>query len=257
MRPLSGVHPFTDREPPAHAKPDGVAYDCPNCRDSGWLVQDDGGNGTAYQCPCANPAENPKLLRGRMRLCGMETGEIDAAFEPWDSEFSPKPSWAHRWLVWAMAGCDPEERPEGLEGGQINPRLLTLLGEPGRGKTKTAGVLLRLYIGYGGTGGMWARVPEAFDRVQQERFDRTSEYEQRLKDAKLLVLDELGKEHRANRDLIASTVYEWICYRERRRTITLFTGNILKLGELGDAALESRLASGIYQLMTGEDYRDR
>lgn len=259
MKQLAEAHGIDpDRQPPAHA-PQETDYDCDPCRDTGWTTREDGGNGTAVQCPCSDPAKNPRLLRGLMGSAGMETGEIDAAFGDWDERAgeSPKPTFARRWLVWAMSGCDPAAMPVDLETMPINPRLLTLLGLPGTGKTKTLGVVLRLYIGYGGRGALWARVPEAFDLVQQQRFEGSSAYEDRIKAAQILFLDELGVAHRAKKELIADTVHEWINYRERRSRITAITTNAENLGDLGDGRLEDRLASGIYRLMKGPSYRDQ
>lgn len=259
MKQLCDAHGIdADRQPPAHALPDAV-YDCGACRDSGFVVVPDGGAGEARQCKCTRPENSNKVLRALMGSAGMKTGEIDAAFSPWDPDVSPPPVWAREWLAWAMTGCH-DEQPVSLPERMLNPRLLTMLGLTGRGKTKTAGVLMRLYISNGGRGGLWVRIPDedGFDLVQRQRKeDGFSTLEGDITNAPFVVLDELGSSYRGKNQTIAETANEWIHRRERRGGLTAITTNAESLGDLQAGRLESRLASGLYRLMEGPDYRDR
>lgn len=240
-------------------EPKSTPVRCEKCRGRGWRIEEDGGAGCAIKCECRDPAANPQLLRRRMVEAGMEIDEIESAFTDWDETVQPRPVWSRQWLDWVLTGTK-EGYPKPLaEHGPLprNPWVLTLLGGPGRGKTKTAAVLMRRYISGGGSSGLWIRGPEAFDRVQAERSEvGDSAYELRLSSASLLVLDELGLHHRAQAEVMAATTAEWLCRRQRRRLPTVITTNAESLSDLGDSRLESRLAEGFYRLMAGPDYRD-
>lgn len=250
-------------------------YGCDRCRDRGWYVEPDGGAGTAKRCPCQSVADQ-RYLKVKLGNAGLEADEIESAFSPWDESAQPKPLFAAEWLDWALTGAEgePGEHLAALIAATGRPRSpwsLTLLGIPGTGKTKTAAVLARRYLIAGGQNLIWARIPEAFDRVQRERFADVGAalYEDRLTSAGLAVLDEQGFAHRANAELMADTVAEWILRRHRRHLPTVLTSNAASLAELlpsgrtgpatGIGRLASRLAAGVYKLMGGEaprDYRD-
>ena len=236
-------------------------YKCPTCKDQGWIVEPDGGAGGAARCNCLNPRHNPVLLLSRLRATGMEQDELDSAYKPWDESAQPKPEWARHWLTWALTGGKgewPSILTEKLGPRPKSPWVLTLLGKPGRGKTKTAAVLMRIYIKQGGTGGLWVLPTEGYDRVQGERKrDGESEYEQRISTAQFLVLDEFGRTHRKDHESIMTTVNEWLYRRGRRWLPTVIATNADKLEDLGDPRITSRLSAGASAKMGGPNYRDK
>jgi hypothetical protein len=255
-----------------HVVVDEPVYDCEACRDRGVKVvlKDHRGVATFAACECqgqklaparsralkGNPAEVKRLLK----LAGLEKQELLDAWSPWDENLQKKPTFARNWLFWALrdaADCpvscwsgDPPRAPR-------SPWSLCLLGEPGRGKTKTAATLSRMFLEAGGTGLRWARVPEAFDTVQGERrTESLRSAEKSIVSASLLVLDELGAAHRYNVETMNATVEEWLAARERRRFPTIVTTNATGLDQL-EGRIASRLSAGVYRIMKStKDARD-
>lgn len=236
--------------------------DCPDCGDSGWKRVEDGGAGIAVRCGCRSPATNADLAKRRLRHAGLEAEEILSAWASWDETLQPKPLFASDWLFWALRDAQ-EACPASCWAGTPrrpprSPWSLCLLGLPGRGKTKVAATLARLYVEAGGSGLRWARTPEAFDTVQGERrLEGSSPMEKAITLAPLLVLDELGVGHRRDPETMTGTVDEWLAARERRRLPTVLTTNAQGIDAL-DARIASRLSAGVYREMASEtDARDR
>lgn len=226
-------------------------YECAACRDSGWRRVANGDRVT--KCECRLPRNNPAIIRASMELAGMEADEIRSAFTPWDTSHQERPSFAREWLFSTLSG--------GNEGVR-NPWCLGLLGLPGRGKSKTAAVCVRLFIESGGSNPLWVRVPEGFDRIQDER--RSDAYleegalEKKIERSGLCVLDDFGIAHRSNPDLMEETVNEWLARRHRRHLLTIITANAEDPSGLGAPRIESRIAEGVYRTMTADtDYRDQ
>lgn len=230
-----------------------AAYDCATCSDRGWRLSDDGGQGTAVRCECQSPANNRKLVRESMIAAGMRADELASAWGEWDKEHQPEPKFAREWLEAGLVGD---------VGTELSPWCLGLLGKPGRGKTKAAAVLMRIFIQLGGRAPLWVRVPEAFDLVQAER--RTEAYleqgsfEVRIRRAGLVIFDDFGIVHRANTGLMEATVCEWLAQRHRRHFLSVITCNAAKLEDIGAPRIESRIAEGVYREMeAATDYRDQ
>ena len=251
---------FAERTPELELKPpapamliDEARHDCQTCRDSGWRRIEDGSEYRFTRCECQLPANNPRLVRRSLAGAGMKAEEIESAFGTWDTGHQPKPTFARKWLADALSGVTDSAN---------NHWCLTLLGEPGRGKTKTAAVLMRLFIKAGGTNALWVRVPEGFDQVQAERMSgaylEEGALEKRIAEADLVVFDDFGITHRSDGDLVEATVNEWLARRHRRHGLSVITANALELDQLGAPRIESRIADGVYRVMEAStDYRDR
>lgn len=239
-----------------------LAVRCEVCNDRGWTTAGDEGAGTAVRCACQLPPHDGDRLRAKLAAIGFEAREIDAAWTPWDDRHQPRPEWARAWLAWVLTGAvgDP---PEGVQGGRRSPWCLSLVGAPGCGKTKTAATLTRIYVSQGGDGAIWARVPELYDRVMRERAEfGWSDFERRAEQAWFLVLDEAGREHRRRREseresAIDQLIGEVLMRRHRRELLTILTAN-LRIQELGDGAVESRIREGCWREMGSKlgDFRD-
>lgn len=239
-----------------------VGVRCTVCLDRGWTTAEDDGAGLAVRCACQLPPHDGDRLRTKLAAIGLEAEEIESAWTPWDDRHQPKPEWARAWLAWVLTGAEGDP-PDGVEGGRRSPWCLSLVGPPGCGKSKTAATLIRIYVGQGGDRALWCRVPELYDRVMRERGEHGhSDFESRSEKARLLVLDEAGREHRRRRpsereSAIDILVGEILMRRHRRRLLTVITAN-LSIRDLGDGAVESRLQEGCWREMGSKlgDYRD-
>ena len=232
-------------------------YDCTTCRDTGFrrmeATEADYGHPTVTRCECRLPRNNSRLVKQAMAHAGMKADEIESAYGRWDETHQAKPEFAREWLEGAMTGD---------LAGVTSPWCLGLLGEPGRGKSKTAAVCMRLFIEAEGKRPLWIRVPEGFDQVQAERrsdvYLAESALEKRIERAGLVVFDDFGITHRADPDLIENTVNEWLARRHRRHGLSIITSNAPTLGQIGAPRIESRIAEGVYRVMQADaDYRDR
>lgn len=240
-----------DEIPDAWIAPD-PSYDCDTCRDTGFERIEVAGESRVRRCGCRDPASNQKLVRAAMAAAGMQVEEIESAYTPWDEGHQAKPAFAREWLAEVMSGRPKKNR---------NPWCLGLLGLPGRGKTKAAAVLVRVFIESGGRAPLWVRVPEGFDAVQMERrsdaYTRADSLEKRIEAAGLLVLDDFGIAHRADPELIEATTCEWLARRHRRHAPSIFTTNAAALRDIGAPRLESRISEGLCQVMEARsDFRD-
>lgn len=124
-------------------------------------------------------------------------------------------------------------------------RDLYLFGGVGGGKTHTACATLNEYASRCGRG-LFVRVPDALHRLEPTVLDEEQrrEFERRLIEEPLLVLDDLGAERTAASDFVRRTVL-WI-YESRgdHGHRTIITSN-LTLGQLSEQQGDDRLASRI------------
>ena len=226
-------------------------HECLACKDTGFEKLEIDGQLRARKCGCRSPGSNPHLVREQMARCGMEAEEIEIAYSAWDEGHQAKPLFARKWLLGILEGK--------IQAAASNPWCLGLIGAPGRGKTKTAAVLVRLFIESGGSFPLWIRVPEGFDRVQRERFELGVEetLEDKITKAGLVVFDDFGIAHRSKPELVEATVCEWLARRHRRHGPSIITTNASTIASIGAPRIESRLSEGVYKLMEARsDYRD-
>lgn len=130
--------------------------------------------------------------------------------------------------------------------------VLILSGTVGRGKTYAAAWALAHRTG--------AYVPaNEFVRVFSARFGDDREKQERLLHQPLLVIDDVGREGRANHEQMLASLVEVVDARRsiNRRTIIVTNEDRRHFADrYGDERLISRLAqSGLFRSDSGEDYR--
>jgi hypothetical protein len=227
---------------------------CETCGDRGWVIEPDGGGGTARRCACQNA---PRPVAELLRLSRMRPAEIDSALEPWDEAISPLPN---RPTLFA------QEKARDLN---VGPWALVLLsavsvnldgpvgaGAPGRGKTKAAAFAMRAWCEATNRPGLWVNVPADLGTVMRERLaDGLSELEAKIRRAHFLVLDDLGCER--DTEARTSAIADWVYLRHRERLPTVITSNAASPDQLGDGRIASRLGEADIRILAAPyDYRD-
>jgi len=185
---------------------------CPSCGGRGWVVQLDGGAGTARPCFCRQYEVVPRLVAAagvpdRYRECRL------ANFKRVHTQQVEARSKAERYV------------DEFLTTQGFTHSGLLFIGPPGVGKTHLAmGVLIEVIERYS-VPGRFVELNTFFNQMQSTFGQASSESTQAvlapLMDAPLLVLDELGTQQPT--PWIRDVLYLVINTRYTRRLPTLFT----------------------------------
>jgi DNA replication protein DnaC len=193
---------------------------CPSCGGRGWVVQLDGGAGTARPCFCRQYEVVPRLIAAaavpdRYRDCRL--GNFKVASGSADK---------HAQLMAARAVTQRYANEFLTPQGFTHSGLL-FIGPPGVGKTHLAvGVLVEVIERYS-VRGRFVELNSFFNQMQSTFGQASSESTQAvlapLMEAQLLVLDELGTQQPT--PWIRDVLYLVINTRYTRRLPTLFTTN--------------------------------
>jgi len=204
---------------------------CPSCGGRGWVVQLDGGAGTARPCFCRQYDVVPRLLAAagipdRYRECRLANFKVN----------SGTPS-KHSQLLAARAAAQRYANDFLTPEGFTHSGLL-FIGPPGAGKTHLAvGVLVEVMERYS-VHGRFVELNTFFNQMQSTFGQAAAESTQAvltpLMEAQLLVLDELGTQQ--PHPWIRDVLYLVINTRYTRRRPTLFTTNYRLPSAAADAA---------------------
>jgi DNA replication protein DnaC len=195
---------------------------CPLCGGRGWVIEEDGGAGSARACACREQGISQRLLSAagippRYRHCKISNFQTS----------SPLPA--------LRAQLDSARKTAGqyvegfLQEGGFRKSGLLFVGPPGVGKTHLAvGVLVELIERYR-VHGRFAEFTSLIHQIQAT-FDPGSPESKReildpLMNAELLVLDELGAQQAT--PWVRDILYLIINHRYTRQLPTLFTTNYL------------------------------
>lgn len=241
----------------AEAPGDRQVYGCPLCRDTGWLVTEEG----ARPCSCGSEARLLKQRREaglRPAMDEMRFANFDLRFYPPDRQLSPGCSYrqaadkALRAAKGFVAAC--------LRGD--SPRGLYFDGSLGSGKTFLAASIAGELV----ERGLDARLIVVPEFLEQLRFSYREDKEyneaqimREATSAKVLILDDLGAHHSSQWTI--SKIYTLLNNRLNSRQPCVITTN-LKPNALAEE-LGPRAASRIremcdrYILLTDEDIRGK
>ena len=195
---------------------------CPLCGGRGWVIEADGGAGSARACVCREQGISLRLLAAagippRYRHCKISNFQTS----------SPSPALRAQL---DSARRIAEQYVEGfLQEGGFRKSGLLFVGRPGVGKTHLAvGVLLELIERYR-VHGRFSEFTSMIHQIQAT-FDPGSPESKReildpLMNAELLVLDELGSQQAT--PWVRDILYLIINHRYTRQLPTLFTTNYL------------------------------
>jgi DNA replication protein DnaC len=195
---------------------------CPECGGRGWIIQPDGGVGSAVRCSCHQRNLGPRLLEAagippRYRACRLTNFHT----------VEPDPG-RQGSLQKALSQCrDYVERFYDPDHGRFRESGLLYLGPPGVGKTHLAVAVLGELIQRYRVRGRFVEFTSLVHQIQAT-FDPGSAESKRqildpLLEAEVLVLDELGAQKPS--PWVNDILYFLVNTRYTHRRPTLFTTN--------------------------------
>ncbi|MCR4963416.1 MAG: ATP-binding protein [Firmicutes bacterium] len=211
------------------AKSDAEVYTCPLCRDTGWLMGEDG----AYPCDC----RREKQMAARKQAAGLQPAllghTLDAFRLDYYSDFltDPEGRTYRRLAENACQAC--RDFVADVTAGK-RPRGLFFQGEVGRGKTFLAAAVVNALIDRG-CGALFTVVPDLLDSLRYS-YDPESETSEetlmnRVRQAPVLVLDDLGSHNYS--EWTKNRMYALLNYRLNHNLPLIVTSN-LDLEQLKD-----------------------
>ena len=192
---------------------------CARCGGRGWVVEADGGAGSARPCSCRDETRSARLLAAagipeRYRGCKLDNFQVNLQ--------GSKPQ-----LVRALTVARRYADAFLTESGGFRETGLLFVGPPGVGKTHLATAVLVELVRRYRVRGRFADFTSLIHQIQATFDPRSPESKRELLDpvieAELLVLDELGAQKPTG--WVNDLLYLIVNTRYTRRRPTLFTTN--------------------------------
>lgn len=229
-----------------------VRWDCPSCKNTGWLEPEPVGDNMVRppkKCHCLVQEEIDDLYKA----AGLTGPLREQTFDRFD--LSVYPQGDREYMGKVMEHC--RRFGQAVAQGRAAESLL-LMGDVGRGKTYLSSAIANIVVGAHKTV-VYFTFDEFMDLVRMHKFDDDEAYKeglQRLMDADLIVLDDLGAEKVT--DFVAQELFTIINHRMNRQLPMVVSTNLTP-GEITDTygdRIASRLLNGFDAIMLrGDDVR--
>jgi DNA replication protein DnaC len=230
-----------------------VWWDCPDCQNTGWLpavVMPEGTVLPQEKCSCLRREEMEDLVQ----FAGLTGPLREQTFVRFDLSVYPLED--RRYTEQVLRYC--EEFAERVVRGAQEESLL-LVGDVGRGKTFLASAIGNVALEAGRTV-VYVTFGEFLDLIRLHKFDDQEAYMagiQRLYDADLIILDDLGAEKAT--DFAIQELFTLINTRMNRRRPMVVSSNLKpeEFQETYGDRISSRLLNGFEVLgLRGHDVRE-
>lgn len=229
-----------------------IHYDCADCKDTGWLepeyVESDRVR-PSRKCHCLVQEEIEDLYRA----AGLSGILKEQVFDRFDLTVYPVQDREYMGKVCQFCQAYAHK----LLTGQAVDNLL-LLGDVGRGKTFLASAIANSLVA-AGRPVVYFTFSEFLDLVRLNKFEENEEYRQgvqRLLDADLIVLDDLGAEKVT--EFVGQELFNVINQRINRKLPIVISTNLtpLEIDNVYGERLASRMLNGFHTLpLRGDDVR--
>ena len=241
---------------------DETGYLCPLCKDTGWLVSENG----AYPCSC----RNERILELKKKKANISNALKDKRFDNFDLSYYPQ------YMPVNINNSEEIVEARKLAEDTLNaakdfvylvkkkktPRGLILQGDVGRGKTFLAAAIANELI-INNIDILFLILPEFLEELRFS-FQNGGEFNeaeimQRAEKAKILILDDLGAHNYS--EWTKNKIFTLLNYRLNHQLPCVITTN-LTIDEM-DTVIGSRFISRIlemcdfYRLFSDEDIRLR
>lgn len=229
-----------------------VHWDCPICKDTGWVPPEQVGPDTVrppQKCRCLLQEEIDDLYRAS----GLTGPLREQTFARFDLTVYPLED--RNYMSKVLQYC--RRYAQSVAAGQACDSLL-LTGDVGRGKTFLSSAIANEAVAAKRTV-VYFTFSEFLDLVRLHKFDNEDDYRdgiQRLTDADLIILDDLGAEKVT--EFVGQELFNVINHRMNARLPMIVSTNLTP-SEIEDAygqRVASRLLNGFeVMLLKGEDVR--
>jgi DNA replication protein DnaC len=230
-------------------------YDCPLCRDTGWVLKEDG----AQACLC----KREQYLAARKKAAGLTKAMINQTFAKFRLQYYPEylhtdQGASHRQLAEKALKAAKRFTKDVIDGKADYGLLFE--GEVGRGKSFLAAAIANELI-IREVDVRFIVVPEFLDRLRQSYNEGSAineaDIERRVQNAGVLILDDLGAHNFS--EWTRNKIFALINYRLNRGLPCVITTN-LTLEEMkaivGDRTVSRILEMcRIYRLLADDDIR--
>lgn len=225
---------------------------CDDCGDRGWVIEPDGGAGTAKRCGCRQKTyDGPESIPAAdLERYGCSKTVASEPRSSWDPKLGKWPKMADHW---------PKEVKD--DKGR-RPKWLFIHGDTGNGKSLVAAWIMRRFMAES-VSCWWIDVPIAIkaakvaigNRGKQEIFE--AQMSARM-NRKLVILDECAG-HRGSDYEVEDLVAPWVQERHESGLWTVATSNKDEeaLSDFYPQRTASRIMSGPVIAMSGGDARRR
>jgi DNA replication protein DnaC len=229
-----------------------VWWDCPHCKNTGWLPAQQTDEGTVLppeKCQCLRQEEMEDLYR----FAGLTGPLREQTFDRFDLTVYPPET--RRYMEQVAHFC--KRFAQDVVRGTQEESLL-LVGHVGLGKTFLASAIGNAVLA-GRKTVVYLTFAEFLDLVRLHKFEDQEAYQdgiQRLYDADLIILDDLGAEKVT--EFAAQELFTLINYRMNRRRPMVVSSNleIEAFAEVYGDRIASRLLNGFEVChLKGEDVR--